>query len=48
MTLCMKDEEAPAPTLTPAAVRRRFTAAMWGGADIAWPVLTATLAPVLL
>lgn len=45
--LCMKDEEAPAPTLTPAAVRRRFTAAAWGSA-IAWPVLTAAVTPVLL
>src|ERR1044071_208284 len=47
MVLCMKDEEAPAPTLTPAAVRRRFTAAAWGSA-IAWPVLTAAVTPVLL
>lgn len=45
--LCMKDEEVPAPALTPAAVRRRFTAAAWGSA-IAWPILTAAVTPVLL
>ncbi|MFE1190117.1 hypothetical protein [[Kitasatospora] papulosa] len=43
----MKDEEAPAPALAPAAVRRRFTAAAWGSA-IAWPILTAAVTPVLL
>ncbi|MFI6529460.1 hypothetical protein [Streptomyces uncialis] len=43
----MKDEEAPAPALTPAAVRRRFAAAAWGSA-IAWPVLTAAVSPLLM
>ncbi|TLQ39238.1 hypothetical protein [Streptomyces marianii] len=43
----MKDEEAPAPALTPAAVRRRFTAAAWGSA-VAWPILTAAVTPLLL
>lgn len=44
--LCVKNE-APAPTLTLAAVRRRFTAAAWGSV-IAWPVLTTAVTPVLL
>ncbi|MCX4826586.1 hypothetical protein OG883_43900 [Streptomyces sp. NBC_01142] len=43
----MKDEEAPAPALTPAAIRRRFTAAAWGSA-IAWPLLTAAAAPLVM
>ncbi|WP_331746352.1 hypothetical protein OG923_33145 (plasmid) [Streptomyces halstedii] len=41
------DEESPAADLTPAAVRRRFTAAAWGSAA-AWPVLSAAVALVLL
>lgn len=46
--LGMKDVGASAPALTPAAaVRRRFTAAAWGWA-IAWPILTAAVAPALL
>jgi hypothetical protein len=43
----MKDEEAAAQALTPAAMRRRFAAAAWGSA-IVWPVLTAAITPVLL
>ncbi|WP_053726561.1 hypothetical protein [Streptomyces sp. WM6378] len=43
----MKDEEAPAPELTATAVRRRFTAAAWGSA-IAWPLLMAAVAPLLM
>lgn len=44
--LCMKTEETPAPDLSPAAVRRRFTAAAWGSA-IAWPLLATAAIPAL-
>ncbi|MFJ4700522.1 hypothetical protein ACIP5N_21915 [Streptomyces sp. NPDC088768] len=43
----LMDEESPAADLTPAAVRRRFTAAAWGSAA-AWPALTTAVAFVLL
>jgi hypothetical protein len=47
MMICMKDEESPAPALTSAAIRRRFTAAAWGSA-VAWPLLTAAAAAPLV